>query len=213
MVLQGVYIGDTFFPVTSAKEESSHEMYLRSASAGKPTTLKLHANVTGKFTVERDLEHVQSKLRETTINTTKQNTRNIIMIDTPPDLTPATNSRKRTQNPASSMFRSTARPGEGSKPNPSSSTHPPPPARVSSPMPPRAINDEKSTPLRKRLVHFLALCERTQEQIVRMVGGADCSSSMRREILALVNEVGLFTRSLNFVLRYHFLAGGESNCS
>lgn len=196
----------------SMKEETLHELYLRSASAGKkPTSLKLHANVTGKFTVERAFsERVQGKIRETTINTVKQNERNIIVIDTPPDLTPTTHPRKRNHNPASTMFRSAVRPGDLPKTNPSTSL--PPPTRVSSPMPPKTTKKDGSTPLRKRFVHCLAVCERTRDQTVKMVGGAGCDPSVRREILGLLDDV----RSLIFLsylmLKQRFPVGRASNC-
>ena len=168
----------------SLKEDSPHELYLRLTSAAKQMApLRLYANVTGKFTVERELdERMKDRIREVTIDAAKKRDRKVKLIDNPPDL-PRTNAKKRKDVPT--MFRNAIRPSDQAKLIASVSSSP-------TPTPPRPSNKEDS--LRKRLVHCLAVSERTQDQIVRMVGGPDCNAPLRRELLDLLEKVLLFAR-------------------
>ncbi|KAF8973327.1 hypothetical protein BDZ97DRAFT_1780843 [Flammula alnicola] len=171
-----------------SKETTIHELYLRASSATKKTApLKLYANVVGKFAVERELaDELRDKIRESTQDAANQrNTRTTVFMETPPDL--PSNSRKRKEPPSSSsMFRKPLRPSDKLKPAPVASTTVPlnkPPAAST----PGQRDDP--VPLRKRVVQCLAVSERTEEQIVKLVGGSDRSPSIRRDVQDLLEQV------------------------
>lgn len=168
----------------SLKEDSPHELYLRLPSAARQMApLRLYASVTGKFTIERELdERMKDRIREVTIDAAKQRDRKVKLIDNPPDL-PKSNAKKRKDVPT--MFRNAVRPSDQAKLMASVSSS-------STPAPPNSSNKDDS--LRKRLVHCLAVSERTQDHTVRMVGGPDCNSSLRRELLDLLERVRLSAR-------------------
>ena len=163
----------------SLKEDSPHELYLRVPSATKQMApLRLYANVTGKFTVERELDdRVKDKLREATIDAAKLRDRKVVLIDNPPDI-PKTNAKKRKE--ASTMFRNAIRPSDQAKLIASVSSS-------SMPTPARPSNADDY--IRKRLVHCIAISDRTRDQIIRMVGGPECDASLRRELLDLLEKV------------------------
>jgi RNA polymerase II elongation factor ELL len=165
----------------SLKEDSPHELYLRVPSAAKQMApLRLYANVTGKFTIERELDdRMKDRIREVTIDAAKQRDRKVKLIDNPPDL-PRANAKKRKDAPT--MFRNAIRPSDQAKLIASVSSSP-------THTPPRPSNKDDS--LRKRLVHCIAVSDRTQDHIVRMVGGPDCDTSLRRELLDLLEKVRL----------------------
>lgn len=168
------------------KEDTPHELYLRTTSATKQSApLKHYANVTGKFTVERQLDQrMKDKLREKTSDAAKQKEdRKTIFIDNPPTL-PSTNSKKRKKEPTA-MFRNAVRQSDQAKLSA--------PARAPSPAPSKKKSTDTSTsvPLRKRLVHCMAINERSQDTVIRMVAGSDCDSSARQEVLELLGEVCL----------------------
>jgi RNA polymerase II elongation factor ELL len=174
-VPQGIFIGDSFFPMRSLKEDSPHELYLRVPSAAKQMApLRLYANVTGKFTIERELDdRTKDRIREVTIDAAKQRDRKVVLIDNPPDLTTSrTNSKKRKD--AQTMFRNAIRPSDQAKLIASVSSSPP---------------STKDDFYRKHMVHCIAISERTQDHIVRTVGGLDCNHSLRRQLLDLLENV------------------------
>lgn len=175
------------------KEDTPHELYLRTSSAAKQMApLKLYANVTGKFTVERELgDKVKDMLRVKTSDAAKQrDDRRTKFIDAPPTLPPS-NSKKRKEPPTSSMFRNAIRPADQAKLNASTSSTATP-ARVSSPIPPRKKTSAASATLRKRLVHCLAVSERPRDQALKLVAGGDSDASTRRDVLELLEEVCRF---------------------
>jgi RNA polymerase II elongation factor ELL len=167
-----------------APETTLHELYLRASSVTKKTApLKLYANIVGKFTVDRELhDDVYEKLRESTQDAVNQRmTRTTQRIDLPPDIQP--NSKKRKEHPPS-MFRKPIRQSDKlmSVPNP-----PTVPNRTSTVT---AQSSKKGlTSLRTRMVHCLAIADRTEDELVRLVGGLDCSPSLRREIHDLLEQV------------------------
>ncbi|CCL98656.1 uncharacterized protein FIBRA_00658 [Fibroporia radiculosa] len=199
----GIYIGETFFSMRHAQESTPHELYLRTSSASKPMApLKLYANVTGKFQVERELgAKVQEKLRESTMAAEKQRTgRGVLVLDKPPELSKSVPKKKQVQ---SSMFRrpiaapdshrtvstsSTSQPTKVSSPRdlaiPSSL-----PTRVASPVPAASRNFEHTMSTRRRLVHCVAIRARTTPEVVKLVGGSDCDPGTRKEILDLLEVV------------------------
>jgi len=171
------------------KEGTPHELYLHASSAAKPMApLKLYANVTGKFTVERELgEKVQDRIRESTLGAVKQRSeRKTILIDTPPDLHPVHGKKRKA--PTSSMFRKPVQQSDHLRNNAGASTAALP-ARVSSPVPSQQTTKEGLIPVRKRLIHCLAVSERSSDEVIQLVGGSDCDPSLRREVLGLLDEV------------------------
>jgi len=159
------------------KESSPHELYLRAASAAKPMApLKLHANVIGKFMVERQLgEKVTDKVRQQTMVAKQQHMeRQAILLDQPPISVPGSKKRKipgSGKTPASDHLRV-----------PSSSTAA---SRKVSPLP----SSKASADVRRRLVRCLAISPRLADDAVKMVGGANISASARDDLLALLDNV------------------------
>ncbi|KAH9948660.1 hypothetical protein B0H21DRAFT_805422 [Amylocystis lapponica] len=174
----GIHIGDSFFAMRPLEEGSPHELYLRTSSAAKPMApLKLYANVTGKFTVERQLEIVKHKMRDTTLAAEKQRSeRKAILIDTPPAPRPGAKKRKEPQ-----IMR---------RPVHVSDTHLPSVTQhVASPRPSSSQGGADVTSPRHRLIHCLALAARTAEDALRLVGGKDSDAASRRELANILEEV------------------------
>jgi RNA polymerase II elongation factor ELL len=176
----------------SLKETSPHELYLRLASAAKPmAALRLHGNVVGKFTVERELgEKVQDKVRDRTLVAEKQRLeRKAILLDTPPDLSPAKNGKKRKPS-STSTARNAAKSRNELLPSlkvPSSQTIP----RPTTPRPsgqPSPNKDNLRDPF-NRVVHCLAQRPRSPDDVIRLVGGSGASSVLKRELLDILREV------------------------
>lgn len=157
------------------KESSPHELYLRVPSAAKPMApLKLYANVIGKFMVERQLaDRVKDKVRQQTIAAKQQHLeRQAILLDQPPVL-----SAKKQKHKV---------PGSGTavkKTSPLAA-----PQRKLSPPPQLS---KANADLRRRLVHFIAITPRLAEDAVKMVGGANISSTSRDDLLSLLDQVRL----------------------
>ncbi|KAF7428344.1 hypothetical protein PC9H_007565 [Pleurotus ostreatus] len=187
----GIYIGETFFPMRTRLENVPHDLYLRASSAAKPMApLKLYANVMGKFTVERDLSTVTSKVRESAADAANQRSqRQLIVLDAPPPEVGAP-ARKKKQ-PKTPMFRN---PHKEPIPNKNTLPVPVPAARVASPAPPAPkpppkVNKESTAAMRKRLIHCLAVAERSSEEVVRLVVGSDPDPTSKRDLLSLLEEV------------------------
>ena len=201
------------------KEGSPHELYLRSSSAAKPMApLKLYANVTGKFTVERELgEKVQDKVRDRTQVAEKQRTeRKVQMLDSPPDLARVNGKKRKAPSASSSLLKKAA---HNDHIRNVSSTSTAVPSRVASPLPPAQTPPSSSTPTpkdssaRRRMVHFLAIAPRSTDEVMRYVGGADCDSATRRSLFELLDEVHHLWRYQKYTLiYYHFILGGRTRC-
>ncbi|KAF8993692.1 hypothetical protein BDQ17DRAFT_1431544 [Cyathus striatus] len=186
----GIFIGETFFPMLPVKEEQPHEIYMRTSSLGKKSTpLKLFANVVGKFTVERQLgDKLTDKIRESTIDAANQrNNRTTILLDTPPPMP----SKKRKDHliPPSNMFRNKMPRTETSRNNTQSSTS------TSNYTSSTATNSsyhptkEALASLRQRMIHCIAVRDRTAEDLVKFVGGSNCSASIQRDIMERLPEI------------------------
>jgi RNA polymerase II elongation factor ELL len=177
------------------KEDTAHELYLRTSSATKQSApLKHYANVTGKFTVEPGLDRVKDMLREKTSDAAKQrDDRRTIFINAPPPPPPKQKepaAAKKKKDHTTSMFRNAVRPSDQAKLNAAmSSSAAATASRVASPAPPKPRTNEASAPLRRRLIHFLAVSERQQDTIIKMVAGPDCDHDTRQELLDLLNDV------------------------
>ena len=169
-----------------AQETTLHELYLRASSITKKTApLKLYANVVGKFTVERELhDDVCGKLRESTQDAVNQRmTRTTQFINVPPDI--QSNGKKRKEPPSpSTMFRKPIRQSDKLI----STSNPPTVPNRTSTLTAQGLK-EGSTSLRTRVVHCLAIADRTEDELVRLVGGLDCSPLLRREIHDLLEQV------------------------
>ncbi|KAJ3502295.1 hypothetical protein NLJ89_g8958 [Agrocybe chaxingu] len=183
----GIYIGDAYFPMNHLEEKSATELYLRSSSGAKKTTttpLKLHANVIGKFAVERELADVRERIRESTqVATDQRNRPTTKFIDAPPDTLPPPPKKK---NPSSTtLFRNPPRPADRPKPAP------PPPTATPNNRPSSSTPTQRDglVPLRKRLVHCLAISEKLEDQLLKLLGASDRSSALRTEIFELLNEL------------------------
>ncbi|CAA7263200.1 unnamed protein product [Cyclocybe aegerita] len=183
----GIYIGDAYFPMNHLEEKSATELYLRSSSGAKKTTttpLKLHANVIGKFAVERELADIRDKIRESTqVATDQRNRPTTKFIDAPPDtLQPPP--KKKTPS-STTLFRNPPRPADKPKPVP------PPPTTTPNNRPSSSTPTQRDglVPLRKRLVHCLAVSEKLEDQLLKMLGASDRSSALRTEIFELLNEL------------------------
>ncbi|KAH7911033.1 hypothetical protein BJ138DRAFT_1151642 [Hygrophoropsis aurantiaca] len=178
----GIHIGETFFAMRSQKETSPHEIYLRSASAAKPMApLKLYANVTGKFIVERELvgKVAQEVRKQTQVAQEKRSERQTILLDAPPV---AVNGKatKRKQ-PGSSTIVKKAIHGDTLRVHSTPSSGPP--ARKVSPLPQIPPSKVQDAAARKRLIHCLALTPRLGDEVIKLVGGP------RADLVELLKDV------------------------
>lgn len=168
-------------------EASPHELYLRAASANKKAApLKLFANVVGKFQVERELtKEVRDKVSGSTQDAAKQrNSRNIVVIDTPPDIPPNPKKRK---DPSASMFRKPVKPADIKPPNPVAT--PIAATKVPAPSAPSSSSKEPGVPLRTRVIRCLAAFPKPEEELLKLICGHAASHAQRREVLDLLQVV------------------------
>ena len=177
----------------SQKEDSPHELYLRSSSAAKPMApLKLYANVTGKFMVERELgEKVQDKVRDRTQVAEKQRTeRKVQMLDSPLDLPRANGKKRKAPSTTTSLLKQAAHNDHLRNISSASSVAP---SRVASPLPPSTTAPSSSTLTatkdRKLMIQYMAISPRSTDEVMRAIGGADCDSATRRTLFEYLNEV------------------------
>ncbi|KAJ3887074.1 hypothetical protein GG344DRAFT_56313 [Lentinula edodes] len=177
-----IVIGESSFSLQSQTEEIPHDLYLRSASAAKPfVPLKFYANVIGKLTIsERELgDELADRIRKSTAAAAEKRhnpkTKFIDANNLPQPTTKAAAKKK------SDLFRKPLRPSDRLKPTPlSTSTSSAPSPRPShTPKPPQ----DGTTSLGRRLIHYLALAERTSEDAVKAVGGSNCDAKTRQDIL------------------------------
>lgn len=170
------------------KESSPHELYLRAASAARPMApLKLHANIIGKFMVERQLgDKVTDKVRQHTLVAKQQHLeRQAILLDQPP-IPVIAKSAKRKLPGSGTVVKKTAPVDQHRLAPPSLSS------RRASPLPqPSRANAD----VRRRLVHCLAISPRLSDDAVKMVCGANTSSAARDDLLALLDDVSLTSPS------------------
>ncbi|KAI9068285.1 hypothetical protein FKP32DRAFT_1600631 [Trametes sanguinea] len=182
---QGLYINDTFYPVTVNQENGPHELYLRMASAQKPMApLKLYANVIGKFMVERQLgEKVEGSVRDRTLEAEKLRTeRKTVYLDTPPDLGHPTAKGKSKKDAAAAR-----RPAAASGSHSLSSARA---SRVASPLPGAGSHARGSSSdismTRARLIHCLALRPRTTEAVIQLCAGKNPAPQLEEDLLSLL---------------------------
>ncbi|KAG6816963.1 hypothetical protein H0H87_001277 [Tephrocybe sp. NHM501043] len=178
----GIHIGGTFYSMRMQKEETPHEIYLRTTMKNGAGPLKLYANVTEKLFIEHNEvgDDLKDKLREKTLEAAKQrDNHKTKFIETPPvqPTKAATKKKKET-----TMFRK-PRPTDQAKVNASTSSA----ARIPSPIPPPRKKKPADPALRNRLIHCIAIQERTRDAIIKLVTGGD--ASVRRDVVDLLEEV------------------------
>jgi len=150
------------------KESTPHELYLRVSSVAKPMApLRLYANVTGKFTVERELgEKVKDKLRDRILEQKRAERRTVMVPGLPQH-----------------EFYVPPVPLQFSDPPRSA------PARVASPLPP-APPKEVCVPVHKRIIRCLALNPHlTADAVIKKVAGPNCGQNEKKELMVVINEV------------------------
>ncbi|KAK0504853.1 hypothetical protein EDD18DRAFT_1343630 [Armillaria luteobubalina] len=189
----GIYVDGAFFPIKTQHEHIRHELYLRTPSAQKPNApLRLHANITGKLTVENNLDKVSERIAQSRQEADKQKeVHKTKFIDPPPDLAPPTKQKKK-QQAASSMFRKPLRPSDQlARPNPA----PAPAASTSSAPTPRTKSPTTNparaaalSSLRQRLIRYLAKGDRKTDDAVKAVA-PNCDATHRQEILEILQEI------------------------
>ncbi|PIL35921.1 hypothetical protein GSI_01581 [Ganoderma sinense ZZ0214-1] len=206
----GLYIGNTFYPVTPTQEHSIHEMYIRVQQASKQNVpLKPYATVVGKFRVQRELgEKVQETVRDRTLEAEKQRTeRKAIFLDAPPDF-PSHSSKSRSKKQAVSTSRTAIQAKSYvSKTSPLSSSSsriaPPPPSsssRTTNPSPLPSSSSRTSTAsvpvtssadrdTRMRLIHCLALNPRPTSAVLILCLGKERTEEQEQGIVALLGQV------------------------
>lgn len=169
-------------------ETTPHEIYLRTSSQAKPNApLKLYANVTGRFSVERQLDdRMSGKVRNSNIDAQNQRAgRTTIFVKTPTDLPPPNGKKKE----GATMFRKPIRPADQPRPAPA------PNAVASSNTASTPQQSQRSKEalraLRNRMIPCICTSQRTSEQIVKLVGGNNCSTAAKQDILKLLDEVRL----------------------
>ncbi|KAF7361969.1 hypothetical protein MVEN_00541900 [Mycena venus] len=179
----GISIGDAFFPMRPAKENLPHDLYLRASSAAKPMApLKLYANITGKFTVERNLADVQDKIRSTTrAEETKKNTTRITMLDGPPSDISSSQSikKKKPLNGKGTSANSGLFMKPIAQPRPSISAS----ARAPSPLPPTP------SPLRTAVIKALAVKERSFDELLSLAPPERDMEKGKRKLAELLNQI------------------------
>ncbi|KAJ8077107.1 hypothetical protein PM082_001535 [Marasmius tenuissimus] len=196
----GLYIGGSFFPALFQKEEISHEIYIRAATANKPNApLRCHANVVGKISLtDRELDpHLEARIRSKHKDAVEQrNAPKTKYIDTPPDLPPpAATSRPRKKDV--SMWRKPVKPSDQPRSFPPAGTSHP--RQTSS----NQMSAEAMA-LRKQLIHHLAASdpeEPTVEDVLRAVGPEECDIVTRRRITDSLAEVAEQNAAKRWVLK------------
>ncbi|KAM6502339.1 hypothetical protein JOM56_002316 [Amanita muscaria] len=168
--------------MNAAKENLHHELYLRAASAAKKNApLKLHANVVGKFQVERQLDNdVRSRLRKTTKTLQEQRQeRGIIQLEAPPAHLASKTSKKSAAGVKNKQPRLLSNLAKTGSRDPAAYK-----AKNAAPM-----------PVQRRMIQLLAVQDRTAEEIVKSLSGLDFAPSDRLGILDLLEQLAEVSNS------------------
>ncbi|KAF5389495.1 hypothetical protein D9757_004324 [Collybiopsis confluens] len=199
-----IVIGDSSFPLQSQTEEIPHDLYLRSTTAAKPfAPLKFHANIIGKLTIsERELDdELASRIHKSTAAAAEQRSMSKTkFIDANELPLPTSKSTKKKPDP----FRRPVRPGDQPKTNVLNSSSSSSTALPARPSRPQNTNATGVKSMHKRLIHFLAVAERTSEEAIKAVGGPNCDTNTRQEIseaLEMVAEQGKATKGSQQIWR------------
>ncbi|KAG7098881.1 hypothetical protein E1B28_000781 [Marasmius oreades] len=190
----GLHIGKSFFPVRFQKEEISHEIYIRAATANKLNApLRCHANVVGKLSLtDRELDPgTEARIKMATKDAREQrDAPKTKYIDTPSDLPQHANSKTRKKD-STSMWRKPVKPSDQPRlsafVNPSTiASH----TRTSHLLSSSQMSAE-IVALRKQIIHYLARSdfEPSVDDVLRAVGPEECDPVTRREINDALGEV------------------------
>ncbi|KZT40535.1 hypothetical protein SISSUDRAFT_1060165 [Sistotremastrum suecicum HHB10207 ss-3] len=183
----GLHIGGIFFGGDVIKENSPHDIYIRSDKALAP--LRNYANVQGKLTIKRELgAKSANKVRNSTIKSEQSSKeRQIQRLDVVPPTTttngaPKKASTKKKSVPGSSsgsnslMKQLYRNEGQHLKRASHVSVSEPSTSRRPSPMPPSTGMSAASTAelqahpqTREKLIHFLALKSRSTEEVIASI--------------------------------------------
>ncbi|KAF9071126.1 hypothetical protein BDP27DRAFT_1446610 [Rhodocollybia butyracea] len=182
-----IVIGESHFPLQSQTEEIPHDLYLRSASAMKPSVpLKFYANVVGRLTIssERELsDELANKIHEKTAAAAERRNNPRTRFLDANELPPTTTKTKKKPD----IFRKPVRPSDQAKPIALSAS-----TSSSSALSPRPSQPSKQPQDRQRqirLIHYLATAERTTEDAVKAVGGSNADTRTKQEILDTLSFV------------------------
>ncbi|KAJ3516709.1 hypothetical protein NMY22_g14141 [Coprinellus aureogranulatus] len=201
-----IHIGDQHFNINPLEEPSPHDLYLRASSATKKNPpFKLHANIIGRFTVQRELvPSVGERVRESTSEAMAQRAnRTTVRIEDPKALITETQRQKQAARQSQKKKKADIGSVGGSSSSRPSGTSLLSQARnkavasaertgtvktTSNPL--DRLSPEKAYELKRRLIHFLAPEDRAEEEVIRRIGGANIASQSRHAISHLLREVG-----------------------
>ncbi|KAJ3776475.1 hypothetical protein FB446DRAFT_842362 [Lentinula raphanica] len=187
-----IVIGSSSFPLQSQTEEIPHDLYLRSVSAAKPfVPLKFYANVIGRLSIsERELDdELASRIHKKTAAAAEQRsiskTKFIDATDLPQPTTKAAAKKK------TDLFRKPLRPSDQSKASSfgASNSSAPSPRPSQTPKPTPKPTPDGITSMEKRLIHYLAVAERSSEEAIKAVGGPNCDANTRQNILDAMHSL------------------------
>ncbi|KAF8632701.1 hypothetical protein AX17_004773 [Amanita inopinata Kibby_2008] len=160
-----LWIGASKFVLNAAKENLHHELYLRATSATKKNApLKLHANVIGKFQVERQLDNeFRTRLRQSTRSLQEQRQeRTIIQLD-PPTQPPS--KHHKVKLPRATFDRA---------------PRDPPLAQRSKELP---------VSMRHKMLQLLAINDRTADEVIKSLCGSNCTSHEQLDLVDLLEQL------------------------
>lgn len=163
---------------------------MRSASAAKPfVPLKFYANVVGKLTIsDRELDdELASRIHQKTADARKmQSNRQTILLDANKLPLPTTKGTKKKPD----LFRKPLRAIDQPKPNVLAASTSSTPQTA---LPPRPSHTPKPSQdgMQKRLIHYLAVAERSTEDTLKAVGGSNCDPKTKQDILEAMNTVAI----------------------
>ncbi|KIY44343.1 hypothetical protein FISHEDRAFT_77546 [Fistulina hepatica ATCC 64428] len=214
-----LHIGGSQFSLRPIREACPHEIYLQMVQHGRTSApLKLYANVSGKFSVERQFvdEKLEEKNRESTLDAKKHRAEGRTTIIDPPAALSSAKTKKR-KDPQS-MFRNALKPSDLIA---TTASNPPPPRPVtsistvhtasstvsraghvsrssvsshSSPTPRPNANSSSTLPsnpeLRQRvIIHIASNDSPSADEVVRVIGGPSVAEELQQDIRYFLEEV------------------------
>lgn len=172
---KGIYIGESFFPMRHSPQDGAlHELYLRTSQNNKKTPLKLHANIIGKISIERELQDdLREKIRGTSNDAQNQKaSRTTILLDNA-DL-PLPPRKKLPTNMFHKPITNTPKSATSSASTTSKKEIP-------------ASSVDIRPRIRKQLVHYLAAGDKTDEQLSTLFEKE--SPNTKREMRLILGQV------------------------
>lgn len=173
-------------------EGANSELFIRTTIATRPNAaLKLNANVVGRLAVERGKlnDKITKQIHNSTVAANEEKSkRKIIVLDAPPPMTTAKGTKRKA--PAKSTGAASVLASTSYSASTRSLPAPEPAKQVTSPSP--SPTKEGVSPIRTRLVHFLALGPQTAMNILKSIGGGTTDKQVRSKIVECLNEVCRF---------------------